>query len=43
MQRKHGWNAVASEKLVWFEKSTLARPKSIALLLVAFALMPVFA
>ena len=40
MQPKYGWNAIASGKLVWFEKSTLARPKSIAPLMVASASDP---
>jgi len=43
MKPKFGWNATASERSEWFEKTTLARPKSITPLLIAFALMPVFA
>ena len=40
MQPKYRWNAEASKKSAWFEKSTLARPRSIIPIVVALAFMP---
>ena len=43
MRREHCWNASASVRSGWFEKSTLARPKQMTSLMVALTSMHFFA
>ncbi len=43
MRPKYGWNAEASKKSGWFEKSQAARAKGVLIILAVFATMPVFA